>query len=382
MRARTFLVTLTAFFAVVGSSSAIASDLVTPACLDEVQAGDVHLRLSASKDARVMKNHPKANDGGAGLMWIKRGHPVRGLVGFDLSCLDARDATALAAVRCATLELSVRKGRASKRRQAIFHAHRLAVPWDEGTEARNRLRFRRGRLGPHPGDGPGVTWACRSDFDTSWPRDIDCAPEDLWTGGDEGSVCGSGPCYDTYGGTPPATEFAHKKQPTVAWDVTADVNAFDPTTAVDDLSWLLKVSDETVKAGGVRVFTREGADLYANFDPAPNAGAHFDKAPTLHLYGPTLPGLSLSALSPTNPVSTETACVSFASASGVVRARWENLTTGEWGWMEESTGCATGWSATVPLSTAASEQPNQLEITALDACAQEAIVEHSITYAP
>ena len=128
-------------------------------------AGDTEpaLVLSSARDTRIMQTHRSMNDGAAGLIWLKRGPHVRGIVGFDLSCLNLQQ------LDCAELGVSVYAGN-PRGGDALFSAHRLNVDWEEGNQAFNPMSFQAPEenrksgplmLGPFPGSGQGTTWTCR-----------------------------------------------------------------------------------------------------------------------------------------------------------------------------------------------------------------------------
>lgn len=323
------------------------------------QTGDPML-VRASADTRLMRSHQNANDGASGLMWMKRSSDVRGLVAFDLSC----HAGTTDVIDCAELEGSVEHGTA--RARGNFSAHRMLVPWVEGTQSFNEFRYDGIKYGPFPGTGPGTTWDCRVDPDVSDNTSNGCDPADKWNGSDD---CGGGvPCYDPV----PATAFyADESQPELTWDVTSHVQGADSVE-----SWLLKVEDETVKSSAAKLYSTDGVRFMADVDPLPGGGAHFDLAPRLRLWGPNLQRPTAVFDAPEgvllqNPLP---ARITQQSATLGQPARWVNTTTGEWG--EMTADGVSDWVANIPLSGG----PNDIEFTVFDACGTEGRIYETVTY--
>lgn len=229
--------------------------------------------LRSASDTRIMQTHRSSNDGAAGLIWLKRGPHVRGIVGFDLTGVDLDE------IGCAALELTVYDGKPTKN-GSWFSAHRMNAGWVEGNQSFNRLRVNGTQLGSHGGTGEGTTWDCRVDADLASGGTSDCSTGDRWLGGED---CGGGPCYS------PSTDdylWADKEDPFLSFDVTSDV-----VNGGDEVSWLLKVRDETSKSGSVKFYTRDGAAFVGLVDPDAGASA-IDLGPRLLLYdgdGPTDP---------------------------------------------------------------------------------------------
>lgn len=300
-------------------------------------------------DTRLMRAHPSANDGAAGLVWLKRSSHVRGLVGFDLSC----QAAATENVDCAELEVSIYHG--SKRDRSNFSAHRVLVPWVEGNQSFNEFKFGAEKLGSFGGTGPGTTWDCRVDPDVSNNHSDQCAEK--WDGADD---CGAGvPCYDPVAST---AYYASEEQLELTWNVAPHVVGADALT-----SWLVKVEDETVKSSALKFYTREGAQFMADNDPLPGAAAHFDSAPRLLLWGDGFVAPTAALVSPLDDQAESPLDLRITqlSATKGESARWQNLATGEWGWMVDGGGME--WTASIPLVPG----PNEIELTLWDACGTE-----------
>lgn len=224
--------------------------------------------LRAARDTRIMQTHRSSNDGAAGLVWLKRSPHVRGLVGFDLSSIDPET------VGCAALELTIYDGQPGTK-GSYFSAHRMNAEWIEGNQSFNRLRSNGQQLGSFPGTGQGTTWDCRVDTDPANSNNSNCPTEDRWLGGED---CNGSKCYET-----PATDdafYADKDQEILSFDVTDDVAA-----ATDEISWLLKVRDETSKSGSVKFYTKNGAAFLAVADPELSVEESLDLVPRLVLYG-------------------------------------------------------------------------------------------------
>lgn len=224
--------------------------------------------IRSTRDTRIMQTHRSSNDGAAGLIWLKRSPHVRGILGFDLSGVDVDD------VGCAALELSVYDGQPTKN-GSWFSVHRLDAEWVEGNQSFNRLRVSGKQLGSFGGTGTGTTWDCRVDADLGSSGTSDCPPSERWLGGED---CAGAPCY-----APASTAdvlWADKNDPLLAFDVTADVVASD-----GDVSWLIKVRDETAKSGSVKFYTRDGAAFVGLVDPDVTALEALELAPRLLLYG-------------------------------------------------------------------------------------------------
>ena len=230
------------------------------------------LVLPSARDTRIMQTHRSMNDGAAGLIWLKRGPHVRGIVGFDLSCLNLKE------IQCAELGVSIYDGY-SRGGTATFSAHRLKEDWAEGNQAFNPMSFsvpnaRAGsdlhQLGPFSGTGEGTTWNCQVDRSLDASATDECPEAEKWNGGDD---CSGEPCYETV-----PTDNAYyqtQDQEELWWDVTDDL-----TQDESQVSWLLKLLNEQKKSGSVKFFTRDGAAFRATFDPA-NADAHLALAPRL-----------------------------------------------------------------------------------------------------
>lgn len=312
------------------------------------------------RDTRVMQAHPSANDGLAGLIWLKRSSDVRGLVGFDLSC------QAAATTCSASLEVSIYEGYPSLD-GATFAAHRMTVPWVEGNQSFNEFSWGGNKLGSFGGTGAGVTWDCRVDGDLSDNTSEQCSWLDRWDGAND---CGAGvPCFDVPGTT---ASFDDEDQETLAWDVTAGVLGAEGET-----SWLLKVEDEDVQSGSVKFYTRDGARFMAENDPLPGAEARFDEAPRLLLYGSGLAVPSAVLVEPLGVAVENPAPVRIRQEGLTVgdSARWANLTTGDWGWM--SPDVASEWTASVVLASG----PNEIEFTVYDGCGTEGTLRETIVQA-
>lgn len=302
-----------------------------------------------AKDSRLMRAHPNANDGASGLVWLKRGSHVRGIIGFDLSC----QAAATATVDCANLETTIEHG--TSRDRNTFSAHRMLVDWIEGSQSFNQFKFGPDQLGPFAGSGPGTTWDCRVDPDVSNNTSDSCTEQ--WVGADD---CGGGvPCYDPVFST---AVYLDESQLELDWDVTADVQVSSTMT-----SWLLKVEDESVKSSAVKFFTKEGAQFMADHDPLPGSASHFDSAPRLQLWGAGLAEPTATLVAPLGELADSPATfqITQVSPTRADTARWTNLATGEWGWMTDAGGM--DWTATVTLVPG----PNEIEFTMWDACGTE-----------
>ncbi len=316
--------------------------------------------LRPVRDTRIMQAHPSANDGAAGLIWLKRASDVRGLVGFDLSC------QAAATPSCASLEVSIYEGYPSLD-GTTFSAHRMTVPWVEGNQSFNELSWGGNKLGPFGGTGAGVTWDCRVDADVSDATSEQCSGLDRWSGAND---CGAGvPCYELPGVT---AEFDDEDQETLAWDVTADVVGTGGET-----SWLLKLEDEDVQSGSVKFYTRNGARFMAENDPLPGAEALFDEAPRLLVYGSGLTVPSATLIAPQGVATQSPAAVRIRQDGPTVggTARWANLTTGAWGSMTADAGSE--WTAAIALAPG----PNEIEFTVFDACGTEGALRETIVQA-
>lgn len=257
-----------AAFVVAALSSPVA---IAGAACESVEGTPTVLR--SARDTRIMQTHRSSNDGAAGLIWLKRSPHVRGIVGFDLSGVD------LDKIGCAALELTVYDGQPTKD-GSWFSAHRMNAEWVEGNQSFNRLRVNGKQLGSHGGTGEGTTWDCRVDADLASGGTSDCSTADRWLGGED---CGGVSCYS------PSTDdylWADKDDPFLSFDVTDDV-----VDGGDEVSWLLKVRDETSKSGSVKFYTRDGAAFVGLVDPEAG-GSAIDLGPRLLLYegdGPTDP---------------------------------------------------------------------------------------------
>ncbi len=323
------------------------------------QTGDPVV-LRPVRDTRIMKAHPSANDGAAGLVWLKRSSHVRGLVGFDLSC----QAAATPNLDCAELEVSIYAG-SPRVDGSYFDAHKMLVPWIEGNQSFNEFKHGGVKLGPFGGNGVGTTWDCRTDPDLTNTHSDNCQVPNKWKGADD---CGNGvPCYNPSAST---AVYADDDQTSLAWEVTPDVLGAD-----GDTSWLLKVQDETVKSGAVKFYTRDGAAFMAEHEPLPGGGLRFDSAPRLLLWGSNLATPTATLVSPVGNVSaspTQVRITQLGATTGST-ARWTNVTTGGWGWM--SADGASDWTAAIPLTDGA----NQIDFTVFDACGTEGKVRKTIT---
>ena len=307
--------------------------------------------LRASRDTRIMQTHRSSNDGAAGLVWLKRSPHVRGIVGFDLSCLDLTPGQ----IACAALELSVHEGQPTKK-GSWFSAHRMNADWVEGNQSFNRLRSNGQSLGTFGGTGTGTTWDCRVDADLASGGTSDCSEADRWLGGED---CGGASCY-----APSSTDdvlWASKDEEVLSFDVTADLSA--PS---DDVSWLLKVRDETSSSGSVKFYTRNGAEFLAEVDPDLGESA-LDLAPRLVLYGTSVGAPGVDLITPIQPTGdpAPTVVIRQSNPSTGDAAGWRNQTTGASGTLQA--GPSQTWSATIPLALGL----NTIEFTVFDACGGE-----------
>ena len=316
--------------------------------------------LRATGDTRIMETHRSSNNGGTGLIWIKRSPNSRGIVGFDLSC----QGTATETIDCGLLEMSVHDGLPTLD-GAAFAAHRLEGAWAEGNQAFDDFKWAGRKLGPFAGTGHGTTWGCRIDFDLSKGGSHDCDETDRWWGGE---ICGAGSCFA------PATAVApylSTLQESLAWEVTQDVVG-NPAP----VGWLMKVSDEEDGGGGsVKVYQRDGARFVAESDPTTPAHVAFDLAPRLLLFGPEVAAPYPVLAEPVSRTSlSEEIQVSVDQVGGGLGdpARWENKTLGTWGYMDP--GLLFDWSATIPLLPGA----NEVEFTVLDPCGTEGQVTYTL----
>ncbi len=305
--------------------------------------------LRSSRDTRIMQTHRSSNDGAAGLIWLKRSPNVRGIVGFDLGCLEMEPAE----VECATLQLTIYDGQPTNS-GSWYSAHQMTADWVEGNQSFNRLRSNGQQLGSFPGSGAGTTWDCRVDDDLAAGGSSDCAFSDKWLGGES---CGTDACYQT-----PATDdafYADRAQTTLAFDVTNDVRS-----ASDEISWLVKVRDETSKSGSVKFYTRDGARFAAEADPGAGLGP-LDLAPRLVLQGAGAGGqTAIELVFPSGPTSDHEPRVTIQQTGEAIgdAAVWKNLTTGESGPM--AFGASDTWAADIPLALGV----NDVEFTVSNAC--------------
>ena len=330
-------------------------------CPPDLSPVDGGVILRAQQDARVMEAHASSNDGAAGLMWLKRSSDVRGLVGFDVAC----QAAATPSLECAVLELSIHEGTPSNN-GTYFAANRLNVDWVEGNQAFNDFSWNGAQLGTFPGTGSGTTWSCRIDENLADGGTNDCAPQEDWSGGDD---CAGGPCYSE-----PGTEafYANVLQERLFWEVTPDVLG-----ASAPVSWLLRVADDTVGEGSVKLYQRDGARFMSEHPGSASGADLLDLAPRLVLFGPGVRTPSATLVSPIGGSAVSPAIVSIDLFDGTPgpSARWENQTTGEWGYM--GAGGGAHWSASIPLRLGA----NEIEFTVYDACGTEGTSEYTITHA-
>lgn len=314
--------------------------------------------LRPTHDSRLMNSHPNANDGAAGLIWLKRSSHVRGVVGFDLSC----QAAATADLSCAELGASVYEGN-PRVGGSYFDAHRLLVPWIEGTQSFNEFKFGAAKLGSFGGTGPGTTWDCRIDPEVADNTSEGCAPEDKWKGAND---CGGIPCYDPSASTAVYVD----GDTTLTWDVTSDV-----VGETGEASWLLKVQDESVKSGSVKIYTRDGARFMAENETVPGGATRFDEGPRLVLRGEGLVAPSATLVAPVGVAAQSPAAVRITQSgpSTGSTARWENTTTGEWGWM--TADGVSDWTALIPLVPG----ENDIAFTVFDGCGTEGKLHETIT---
>ena len=298
-------------------------------------------------DTRIMQSHPDANDGAAGLVWVRRSAPVRGLVGFDFSCQQA----AVGALDCAKLEVSLEE--AIPKGGTTLAAHRMNVDWVEGNQVFNPFKFQGENLGSFPGTGPGSNWVCRVLPELASHNSSDCDPADLWNGGD---TCGGGACYE------PATAYAFfdtQTQAELEWDLTSDVSA-----ATGEVSWLIKVDDESQTSGHAKFYTREGA---AHMADTARSAALFDLGPRLLLWSVAAVAPAVTVVSPTGTASENPVRIRVAQSGASIGgpARWENRTTGEWGWLSLDVG--NEWVGEIPVV----DGTNDIEFTSFDGCGTE-----------
>ena len=319
--------------------------------------------LYSSRDTRVMQTHRSSNDGAAGLVWLKRSPNVRGIVGFDLGCLEFP----IEEIACANLELTIYDGNPGNS-GAWFSAHRMNVPWVEGNGSFNRFRANGQQLGTFSGDGSGTTWDCRVDNDLATSQTSNCGTEDRWLGGED---CNGERCYQM-----PSTDDAfydERDQASLFFNVTEDVR----TASDDDVSWMVKVRDESTKSGAVKFYTRDGSAFAAATDP--NGGVDpYAIAPRLRIEravgtGPT----QIALIEPTGPSQGSTVEVRIEQQGANLgpSASWNNLTTGETGAMELDDQDL--WAATIPLAPGT----NQVEFTVLNLCGSEVRQVFELQYA-
>lgn len=303
--------------------------------------------MRPTADTRIMQSHPDANDGAAGLVWIRRSAPVRGLVGFDLSCQQA----AVGALDCAQLEVSLEE--AIPKGGTTLAAHAMNVDWVEGNQIFNPYKFQGANLGAFPGSGPGTNWVCRVLPELASHNSSSCDPGDLWNGGE---TCDGGTCYE------PATSYAYfdtRTQAELSWDLTPDV-----ALASGEASWLIKVVDESQTSGHAKFYTREGAEHMAT---TAGSASLFDLAPRLLVWSPAAAAPEVTLLSP-GPTANENPArirVAVSGSSIGASARWENRTTGAWGWLSHDMG--NEWIGEIPVVDGA----NDVELTAFDGCGTE-----------
>ncbi|MDG2308441.1 MAG: hypothetical protein P8R42_28005 [Candidatus Binatia bacterium] len=317
--------------------------------------------LRPVRDSRIMQAHSSANDGAAGLIWLKRSSHVRGMIGFDLSC----HAAATPDLECAGLEVSIYEGLPTIS-GSTFSAHQMTVPWVEGNQSFNEFSHGGEKLGTFSGTGAGMTWDCRVDADVSDATSDQCSGLDRWDGADN---CGGGiPCYELPGTT---AFFASDEQETLSWDVTSGV-----VDTSSETSWLLKVADESGQSGSVKFYTRNGAEFMAVNEPLPGGGARFDHAPRLLLWGSGLEAPTVALVAPQALYESSPADLRISQGGAAVgsTARWQNLTTGDWGWMTAEGG--SDWIASVPLEIGS----NDIEFTVYDGCGTEGRIVESIVH--
>ena len=163
--------------AAVLSTFAISPPTAGAVCESQAEAPIV---LRPVRDSRIMQAHPSANDGAAGLVWLKRSSHVRGMIGFDLSCQPA----ATRDLECAGLEVSIYEGLPTID-GSTFSAHRMTVPWVEGNQSFNEFSYGGEKLGTFSGTGAGMTWDCRVDGDVSDATSDQCSGLDRWDGADD-----------------------------------------------------------------------------------------------------------------------------------------------------------------------------------------------------
>jgi len=319
--------------------------------------------VRANADARLMQTHRSSNDGAAGLIWLKASPHTRGLINFDLSC----NAAVTPLLDCALLGLSIHEGLPSTTGTS-FSAHRIDSNWAEGNQAFNDFSTSWGQLGPHPGSGIGSTWDCRIDTDLAEGGTSNCEEPDRWDGGD---FCNGSPCYELPGAA--ATYTTDPFQDQLLWEVTPDVVGRDAP-----VSWLLKMTTDTVTDGSVKLYQRDGARFLAEQAPGTTGLPSFERAPRLVLFGPGVSAPRATLTSPVGGSHVSPALVSIDLVDGTAGAgaRWENRTTDEWGYM--GPGAGSDWSASIPLQLGS----NEIEFTVYDACGTEGkatfVVPHAV----
>ena len=337
------LVALCAF--TLGTTGAHAQD----ACGPTDESGAI---LYSSRDTRVMQTHRSSNDGAAGLVWLKRSPNVRGIIGFDLGCLQFP----VEEIACANLELTIYDGQPGTS-GSWYSAHRMNTPWVEGNGSFNRFRVNSQQLGSFPGSGEGTTWDCRIDTDLATSQTSNCGDADRWLGGDD---CNGSTCYHL-----PSTDdafYGDRDQAALLFDVTEDVRA-----GGSDVSWMLKVRDEETKSGSVKFYTRNGSAFAAETDPDPTVDP-WALAPRLRIErsigsGPT----QVALLEPTGVAGESTVQVRIEQRGAAIgpSAHWSNFTGGQSGAMELDADEL--WTAAIPLEVG----NNEIEFTVFNLCGSE-----------
>jgi hypothetical protein len=317
--------------------------------------------LRATADARIMETHRSHNSGAAALMWVKTSSHGRALIGFDASC----QGDAMAELDCAMLQVSVHDGTPTIS-GSEFVANLMKVSWAEGNQAFDDFVSNGQKLGTFPGSGEGTTWGCRVDLDLDRSATHECSDSDRWIGG---SKCPDGhPCFETTG---PLASYLDKSQKEMTWDVSDRILGQDRP-----ISWIIRAADETSgDSGSAKLFQRDGGQFIAETDPSWSAADAFGLGPRLHLFGPGLSRPQPILVEPTSFSAvgdkiTVTLDQTGHSIGGL--PRWENKTTGTWGYL--APGTLTEWQAEIPLE----QGPNEVEFTVFDGCGTEGTASYQL----